>query len=110
MVMIKKKLGKISSVKFGIGGYQEAQMSFDLTFDMNGTSVGTGFGFWADWDHNCEWSLADQKTCFAEMVEFIRDTLRKAKVTEVHELLGIPVEVTLDGNTFKSFRILEEVL
>lgn len=108
--MITKKLGKISNVKFGLGGYQDAQMSLDLTFSMDGTGVGTSFGFWADHDEHCQWTLEAQTTCFAELVEHVRDLLRAAKVRDVTQLLDCPVEVTLDGNTFKSFRILEEVL
>ena len=36
--------------------------------------------------------------------------LKEAKVSSVDKLKGIPVEVTFENNTIKSWRILTEVL
>ena len=36
--------------------------------------------------------------------------LQDAKVTHVGELVGVPVEVTFDGMTLQSWRVLKEVL
>ena len=46
----------------------------------------------------------------ATKMQDVFEILEKAKVNNVSQLKGIPVEVTLDGNRFKSFRILEEVI
>jgi hypothetical protein len=43
-------------------------------------------------------------------MRYISKLLNEAKVHNVYELKGIPVEVTLENNTFKDFRILTEVL
>ena len=41
---------------------------------------------------------------------FTYDIIQQAGVDSVEKLKGIPVEVTLENNAFKSFRILTEVL
>lgn len=43
-------------------------------------------------------------------MEFVNDILKAAKVNYVSELINKPVEVTIENNTFKNFRILTEVL
>ena len=35
--MIEKKLGKISNVRFGHGGYQDAMIGLSLTFEGQGS-------------------------------------------------------------------------
>ena len=44
------------------------------------------------------------------VIEYIDRILEDAKVNYVSELLNKPVEVTIENNTFKDFRILTEVL
>jgi hypothetical protein len=43
-------------------------------------------------------------------MRYISSLLKDAKVDSVDKLKGKPVEVTLDGNQLKSWRILTEVL
>lgn len=42
--------------------------------------------------------------------EFVSKILKDDNCSYVSELKDKPVEVTIEGNTFKSFRILTEVL
>ena len=44
------------------------------------------------------------------MLKKLSDVLKQAKVNTIDKLKNIPVEVTLEGNTFKSWRVLTEVL
>jgi len=44
--------------------------------------------------------------CMLEVIKILRD----AKVNEVKDLVGKPVIVRIENNTFKEFRILTEVL
>ena len=46
----------------------------------------------------------------AESLDRLAKILKDAKVNYVSELLGKPVEVTLEDGVFKDFRILTEVL
>ena len=107
-----KKLGKITTAEFGMGGYQECQVGLWLTFE--GKGWGVGYGYSGGWtmvpDEHAEWTVEDQD---AQYTKCIRDTvqlLEDAKVMSVSDLKGIPVEVTFERNTINSFRILTEVL
>jgi len=112
--MITKELGKIDSVSFGLGDYQGAMLGIHLSFSFD--NGGCGYSK-SSWDKNiiehseyCKWSESDRDKEYSEIMRYVSDLLKDAKVTTVNELKNIPVEVTLDGNTFKSFRILIEVL
>jgi hypothetical protein len=95
--VITKEFGKITSAKFGWGGYQDAQFGLSLT--IGGPNWGTGdfHGAWGNRPHHADWSL-------------LRDTLTKAKKHSVDELVGVPIEATFDSMRLTSWRILEEVL
>lgn len=108
-----KRLGKITQIRFGFGGYQDAQFGLDLHFGGDGWGVAWFEGFWAEPPSgHAQWTLADQDTKFAKVVRKVRDTLRAAHKEHVGELLGVPVELTFDrsGSTLKHWRILTEVL
>jgi len=59
---------------------------------------------------DCKYKGTERAEAITKMVEKIAALLESAKVVDVNDLEGKPVEVTLDGNIFHSFRILEEVL
>lgn len=43
-------------------------------------------------------------------MRFISKLLKEAKVDEVYQLKGKPVEVTFEGNMLKEWRLLTEVI
>lgn len=106
----RTKLGKISKVSFGYGGYQDAQFGLSVTLSGESWGVGDFKGFWASRPTHADWTVEDQTRSLGETALYLRDLLRLAKKQEVHELVGVPVEVTFDGNMLKEWRILEEVL
>jgi len=112
--MEKKKLGKIECASFGYGGYQDACLGLDVTLKMQGSGCGDFIGFWAksiiDCSENCEWTEKDRDKHMSDMTYKVDELLSQAKVKRVRDLVGKPVEIVLDGNTLKSWRILEEVL
>ena len=112
---MKKELAKIESVSFGLGGYQGAMIGLHLVFSGKGWGVSTDHCFWdfeqIKWSEHCKWNETDRAEQCIELVKLISETLEKAKVQSVHQLKGIPVEVTFDDRrTLTSWRILEEVL
>jgi len=111
-VELRKELGKISSVSYGYGGYQDAQFGWWFTFSTGPCSrVGTGKGFWtSEPDNHTEWSKEDQVRLHGETTMELIEIMKKAKVTEIHQLDGIPVELEFDVNELKNWRVLEEVL
>jgi len=113
---LNKRIGKIQHVSFGLGGYQNAQLgiSFTLGSDKDGWGVGDFKGNWdaetIEHSKNCEWTEEERDKSYAETMRYLSKLLRQAKVKDVSELKGIPVEVTFEGNVLKEWRILEEVL
>lgn len=109
--MVDKKLGKISAVRFGWGGYQDAQ--FGISFSISGDGWGW-HDFWGFWGSapsvSAQWSQSDQIRHFGETALRIRDILVQAKKRDVSELVGIPVEITTDGLSTQAWRVLTEVL
>lgn len=108
---LKAELGKIRSVRFGYGGYQDAM--FGVSFDLGGKSWGVG-DFWGTWaddpDKGCKWTKEDQSKIFAETTRKLRNLMQKADKQEITKLVGVPVEVVFDGQKLKSWRVLEEVV
>jgi len=104
-------IGKINSVRIGHGGYQDAMIG--ITFDLGGKGWGIG-DHWGAWSIErsdyCEWTEEDRIDQLGKIFMRINELLKKSKVDDVNKLKNIPVEVTIEGNTLKSWRILEEVL
>ncbi len=111
---MEKRLGKITSVRFGLGGYQDA---------MLGLSIGLGDGSWGvsdfkgQWDAESikrseytKWTEEDRDRGYSDTMRYLSKLLKEASVNNVADLKGIPVEVTFDGNLLKEWRILTEVL
>lgn len=109
----RKELGKITNCRVGFGGYQDAHMG--IWFQLGGASwgVGDGRGHW--WtsivpDERSKWTEATRTESFAEIMRYINGLLKDAGVDDTRALVGVPVEVTFDGMTLTSWRILKEVL
>lgn len=86
-------------------------MGLHLTFSGAGWGVGTFEGDWAiERSEHSKWTEESRRQRIFDAVWRLKDTLVKAKKQHVAELVGTPVEVTLDGNLLKSWRVLTEVL
>ena len=62
---------------------------------------------------SAKWTEEDRSKQYDEIMRFLSKTLADAKVQDVSQLVGKPVELTLEGGgfgTLKSWRILTEVL
>ncbi len=112
--MSDKKLGKIESVYFGIGGYQDAMIGIHLSFAFSGSGVCDSRCAWdaekIKWSKNCKWTEEDRDKQYADIMRYVSELLNQAKVDRVEKLKGVPVEVTFEGNILKEWRILTEVL
>jgi hypothetical protein len=111
---MEKKLGKIQSVRFGHGGYQDACIGISVTLGDSSWSVGDFKGTWdpemITRSEYTKWTEKDRTIGFDETMRFVSKLLKEAKVNRVENLKDIPVEVTLDGMLLKEWRILTEVL
>ena len=110
----EKILMKITHATFGLGGYQETQLGLHLSFSSSSSGVSTSYAYWdyesIECSERCKWSENDRTIALADVLRKLSKLLKDAKVSSVDRLVGVPVEVTLEGNTFSDFRILTEVL
>jgi len=109
---MEKILGKIEKVRYGFGGYDDAMFGLSLTFSMDGGKRGVSDfrGTWITRSSNAQFSESEWLNSYTNTAVFIRDLLLQAKVKEISQLAGTPVEVEVDQNTLKSWRVLTEVL
>jgi hypothetical protein len=111
---MEKRLGKIESVSFGLGGYQGAMLGLHVTLGNGSWGVSDSKGNWDAEQISCsehtKWSEGDRDGWYAEIMRYVSKLLKDGKVDSVDKLKGKPVEVTLDGNLLKEWRILTEVL
>ena len=110
----RTELGKIESVYFGIGGYQDAQVGLHVSLQCSGVGVSSSNCAWdaetIQWSEHCKWTEKDRDASYAKIVRYISKLLKEAKVDSIDKLKGAPVEVTLEGMALISWRILTEVL
>ena len=109
--MTEKMLGKITHAEFGIDKDYPCLIGLQLSFSFGGSGVSDGGKYTFNIDKSCRaWKVNERLQAITEHIEDIYDLLNAAKVHYVSELVGKPVEVTIEENMFKDFRILTEVL
>lgn len=108
---MEKVLGKISSVSFGFNSDYPHLFGLQLYFKMEGCGIGDGGCHLVNISEECKYTdSCERKAAYAKAFEQTAEILKAAKISDVSQLKDIPVEITIDKNTFKSFRILTEVL
>lgn len=111
MNILRKEIGKIKSISFGYGGYQDAMIGISFNLGSDGWGVDDFWGFWScSPDKYTKWTKQDQINSLGETVLKINKLLSDAKVFDINQLKGISIEVQFESNTLKSWRILTEVL
>ena len=103
----EKLLGKIVSAEFGLyKGYP----FYGLILEFKCSSKNVGCDYTVNISKECRWEESERQEAITKNAEFVSKILKDAKCNYVSELKNKPVEITIEGNTFKSFRILTEVL
>jgi hypothetical protein len=115
MPTVEKLLGKIASIHYGVGGYQDVQLGLSITLEGNGwgTTVFNGI-----WDYSYipsptelhKWTEEDRTNNLIKVNRRISELLKQAKVPTIDKLKNIPIEATFECGTLKDWRILTEVL
>ena len=107
--MTGKFLGKITRAEYGQDKDRPFLFGLFLTFET--PSFGICGTYATNIDEECKWDYPEQRAEYlVKNIEKINKILEDAKCSYVSELKGKPVEITVDGNLFKDFRILTEVL
>jgi hypothetical protein len=111
---MEKRLGKIESVRFVHGGYQDACIGLSVTLGNGSWGVGDFKGAWdpemVKHTENTKWTEKERSKTIDDTIRLISKLLKEAKVDSVDKLKGVPVEVTFDGMMLKEWRVLTEVL
>lgn len=111
---METKLGKLNNVRFGHVGYQDVCLGLAVNISGEGWGVNDNKSFWdfnlIKHSEHCKWSEEDREKEAVDVIRFVSDLLKAAKVNSIDKLNGIPVEAKFDGNILKSWRVLTEVL
>lgn len=111
---MKKVLGKLEKVVFGLGGYQDAMLGIHVVIRLENCGVHDSKCAWdyktIEWTENCKWTEESRFEQYAGIMRYVSGLLSDAKVTSVDKLLGTPVEAVLEGSSLKSWRVLTEVV
>ena len=109
-----KELGKIEKVRFGHCGYQSSCLGISFVLSGKGWGLVDSKSTWdaelMKWSEHCKWSEEDRDKQYSEIMRYVSKLLKDAKVDSIDQLQGKPIEVILDGNMLKEWRILSEVL
>lgn len=109
--MTGKFLGKITSAEYGMVRDYPFLFGLQLYFKLgDGSAVGCGGRYTENIGAACNWTAEERQCGITKTVDKVHKILKDAKVNYVSQLVGKPVEVEIDGNTFKNFRILTEEL
>lgn len=108
--MTEKILGKIDFAEYG--RYPDRPFLFGLMlgFSFRGAGCASGSRYTLNISKECRWSGEERAAAMVKNTEFVYDLLSAAGCDYVSGLVGKPVEVVFENNTFKEFRILTEVL
>lgn len=109
--MTGKVLGKIDFVEFGTIKDYPFLIGLQVGFKLaDGCGIMCGGKYTVNIDKQCRWEETERQQAITVTIENLYKLLKDAKVNYVSELLNKPVEVEIEKNTFKDFRILIEVL
>ncbi|NIA60419.1 hypothetical protein G5716_22775 [Bacillus pacificus] len=107
-----KFLGKIVRAEFGAWRGRPFLMGLQLEFRFDGNSgVSCGGKHLVNISERCEWESENEKyKAYQKVLEETNRILQDAKVNTVSELVNKPIEITIEDQMYKEFRILTEVL
>lgn len=107
-----KFLGKIEKAEFGSFPDRPFLVGLQLTFKFDRNShVSDGGRHTINISDNCRWDNKEQmNAAYQKVLKSLGTLLEEAQVNYVSQLVGKPIEIEIKDQTFKSFRILTEVL
>ena len=109
--MAEKILGKITSAEYGQVPDYPFLFGLQLGFKLaDATYISSGSKYTVNISPECKWRSESREQALVNSMEQVNRILDDAKVNYVSQLVNKPVEVTIENNCFKDFRILTEVL
>ncbi|PEQ63644.1 hypothetical protein [Bacillus cereus] len=110
--MEQKYLGKIVKAEFGTHRDRPFLMGLQFEFRFGDNSgVACGGRHLINISNECKWDSEEEKNiAYQRVLKELAFILKEAKVNAVSELVGKPIEITIEDQMYKTFRILTEVL
>lgn len=109
--MVEKCLGKIVSAHFGFDADYIYEFGLYLTFSLNDGASQVSAMITTNINPGCKYDTPNGRAeAVLKMNEEVYAFLKAAKVRNVDDLIGKPIEVTMENRSLKDFRILTEVL
>ena len=108
--MQEKVLAKITHAEFGQYPDRPFLFGLQLCFESKSFGVCDGGRYTVNISPDCRWTKEERLEVIDDMICEVNKILKDAKVNYVSQLTGKPVEVIIENNTFKEFRILTEVI
>jgi hypothetical protein len=109
--MKEKHLGKITHAEFGLIEDYPFLIGLQLHFSGSFGGIGDGGKYTVNLNHEAwEKSGESLSDALVERLKHIQEIFKDAKCNTISQLIGKPVEITIENMTFKEFRILTEVL
>lgn len=106
---MKKYLGKIENVYFGLDRDYPFLFGLELTFKFDGAFV-TSTKDVVNIGETCKWTPEERSQAITKCMDQVIKVMKDANVKEITKLKGKPVELTIEGNTLQDYRILTEVI
>lgn len=106
--MKEKFIGKIVKAEFGVFDGRRTIIGLQLTFEFDSAGfVSDGGKHVVNISDEVKWDSDKQKIeAIQNAIKHVSNVLEEAKVSYVSELIGKAVEIEIEDQVFKSFRIL----
>ena len=109
--MKEKLLGKIESIHFGL---EDGRFGLSVTLTGNGMGVVSNFVAWdpetVKVTKYTKWTEKERDAELVKIMRKISELLDQAKISNINDLVNVPVEIELESNRLYDWRILTEVL
>ena len=108
---LTKHKGKISSIYFGLGGYQESMLGLHICFSFEMHKfICTSDAYWdyysVEHTERSKWTEQSRLARYARINCNISELLNKAKVRELGQLKNKEVTLTMDGLNLYSWELI----
>lgn len=104
---MSKELGYIDKVFFGLN---DSGKCFNLKLELRYGKTDSGVGYLSTYNKSIQFYDPDHPSDGNEFLIYLHDLMKDAKVSELKNLVGVPVEVFVADGVLVNFRILKEVI
>lgn len=105
---MEKYLGYINNVFFGINN--DFSNHIILLFDLRYGITESSSGYMSSYKYVVDVDNENNIDVYKNFIKYIHKILMQSHKNSLDELVGVPVEVSIENHLLKDFRILTEVI